>query len=120
MRKLSAAVRAGFIKLDENGNRVGSGLDGCEVYLMWAALNDHKTFVAFLARILPHAKLPDKGIPAAWAEERSGSARLFLRPKARSCRIVVRWPPGQDPAGNGVEHSVDFLRLLERPHFPIG
>jgi len=60
---MNAAVRAGFIKLDENGNRVGSDRDGCQTYLNWVALNDHKTFLAFMARILPrHAKLPDKRI----------------------------------------------------------
>jgi hypothetical protein len=49
----SAAVRAGFIKLDENGNRVGSDRDGCEAYLAWAALNDPRTFIAFMAHLLP-------------------------------------------------------------------
>ena len=60
---ISAAVRAGFIKLDENGNRVGSDRDGCQAYLAWAARYDHKTFVAFMARTLPrYAKPPGKGI----------------------------------------------------------
>jgi hypothetical protein len=59
----SAAVRAGFIKLDENGNRVGSDRDGCEAYLAWAARYDHKTYLAFMARLLPrYAKSPGKGI----------------------------------------------------------
>jgi hypothetical protein len=60
---MNAAVRAGFIKLDENGNRVGSGLDGCQAYLNLVALNDPKTFLAYMARNLPrYAKSPDKGI----------------------------------------------------------
>jgi hypothetical protein len=58
---INAAVRAGFIKLDENGNRVGSGLDGCEAYLMWVAVNEPKTYLALMARILPYAKLPERG-----------------------------------------------------------
>jgi hypothetical protein len=57
---INAAVRAGFIKLDENGNRVGSGLDGCDAYLMWVALNDPKRYLALMARILPYAKLPER------------------------------------------------------------
>jgi hypothetical protein len=60
---MNAAVRAGFIKLDENGNRVGSDRDGCEAYLAWAARYDHKTYLASMARNLPrYAKLPGKGI----------------------------------------------------------
>jgi hypothetical protein len=60
---INAAVRAGFIKLDENGNRVGSDRDGCEAYLAWAARYDPKTFLAYMARNLPrYAKSPGKGI----------------------------------------------------------
>jgi hypothetical protein len=49
---INAAVRAGFIKLDENGNRVGSDRDGCKAYLAWAARYDPKTFLAYMARKL--------------------------------------------------------------------
>jgi hypothetical protein len=45
-------VRAGFIKLDENGNRVGSDRDGRKAYLVWAARYDPKTFLAYMARSL--------------------------------------------------------------------
>src|SRR5271157_1826050 len=47
---LSAAARTGFIKSDENGKRIGTGLDGCEGYLMWAALYEPRTYLALLAR----------------------------------------------------------------------
>jgi hypothetical protein len=49
---INAAVRAGFIKLDENGNRVGSDHDGRKAYLVWAARYDPKTFLAYMARSL--------------------------------------------------------------------
>jgi hypothetical protein len=63
----NAAVRAGFIKLDENGNRVGSDRDGCEAYLAWAARYDHKTYLAFMARNLPrYAKSPDGAARKRW------------------------------------------------------
>jgi hypothetical protein len=60
---ISAAVRTGFIKLDENGNRVGSDRDGYEAYLAWAARFDPRTYLAFMARNLRrYAKPPGKGI----------------------------------------------------------
>jgi hypothetical protein len=62
---MNAAARAGFMKLDENGKRIGTGVDGCEGYLLWVAVNEPKTYVALLARILPYyvsTELPDKGI----------------------------------------------------------
>jgi hypothetical protein len=33
---MNAAARAGFMKLDENGKRIGTGIDGCEGYLLWS------------------------------------------------------------------------------------
>ena len=60
---INAAVRAGFIKLDENGNRVGSDRDGCKAYLAWAARYDPKTFLAYMARKLWPAQLRERGLP---------------------------------------------------------
>jgi hypothetical protein len=61
----NAAVRAGFIELDETGNRVGSDRDGRKAYLAWTARYDPKTYLAFMARNLPRpAKSPGKGIPS--------------------------------------------------------
>jgi hypothetical protein len=51
---LNAAMRTGFIKIDENGNRIGTGVDGCEGYLMWLCLYEPRTFAGLLARILPY------------------------------------------------------------------
>ena len=50
----NAAVRTGFIKIDENGNRIGTGVDGCEGWLMWLCLYEPRTYAALLARILPY------------------------------------------------------------------
>jgi hypothetical protein len=51
---MNAAMRTGFIKIDENGNRIGTGVDGCEGYLMWLCLYEPRTYAALLARILPY------------------------------------------------------------------
>ena len=51
---MDAATETGFIKLDENGKRVGSGEDGCKGYLKWLALHEPRTYAALLARILPY------------------------------------------------------------------
>ena len=52
---MNAAVRAGFIKLDENGNRVGSDRDGCQAYLNWVAGQSHfkRASVARRGRLHP-------------------------------------------------------------------
>jgi hypothetical protein len=34
---INNAARAGFMKLDENGKRIGTGTDGCDRYLLWCA-----------------------------------------------------------------------------------
>jgi hypothetical protein len=54
INQLLDAARAGFMKLDEDGKRVGTGTDGCDGYLLWCAVNEPKTYMALLARILPY------------------------------------------------------------------
>jgi len=39
---INNAARAGFMKLDEDGKRIGTGVDGCDGYL-WCAVNEPKT-----------------------------------------------------------------------------
>ena len=51
---MNAAMRTGFIKIDENGNRIGTGVDGCEGWLMWLCLYEPRTYAPLLARILPY------------------------------------------------------------------
>jgi hypothetical protein len=51
---MNNAARAGFMKLDKDGKRIGTGLDGCDGYLLWCAVNEPKTYMALLARILPY------------------------------------------------------------------
>ena len=49
---MNVAERAGFKTVDENGKFI-PGDQGCEGYLLWVALNDHRTYCSLLARILP-------------------------------------------------------------------
>jgi hypothetical protein len=56
---LNAAARAGFMKLDENGKRIGTGEDGCEGYLFWLAVNEPKVMASLLARVLPYHIVPE-------------------------------------------------------------
>ena len=59
----SAAVRAGFIELDENGNHVGSDFEGRKAYMAWASRYDQRTYLALVARSLPRpAKSPGRRI----------------------------------------------------------
>jgi hypothetical protein len=55
---MNVAERAGFKVLDENGKFI-PGDQGCEGYLLWVALNDHRTYCSLLARILPYYVIPD-------------------------------------------------------------
>jgi len=55
---MNAAERAGYKTLDANGKFI-PGDEGCEGYLLWVALNDHKTYCALLARILPYYVTPE-------------------------------------------------------------
>jgi len=51
--------------VDEKTGKFIPGDEGCDGYLLWVALNDHKTYCALLARILPYYianELPDKSI----------------------------------------------------------
>ena len=51
---INNAARAGFMALDEDGKRIGTGVDGCDGYLLWCAVNEPRTYMALLARILPY------------------------------------------------------------------
>jgi hypothetical protein len=51
---MNNAARAGFMKLDKNGNPGASGLDGIDGYLLWCAVNEPRAYMALLARILPY------------------------------------------------------------------
>jgi hypothetical protein len=55
---VNVAARAGFKTLDEKGDFI-PGDEGCEGYLLWVALNDHRTYCTLLARILPYFVIPD-------------------------------------------------------------
>jgi hypothetical protein len=61
---MNNAERAGFKVVDENGKFI-PGDGGADGFLLWVALNDHKTYCALMARILPYYivnELPDKSI----------------------------------------------------------
>ena len=42
------------MKTAKNGLRTATGIDGCQGYLRWVAVNEPKTYVALMARILPY------------------------------------------------------------------
>jgi hypothetical protein len=73
---MNAAMRTGFIKIDENGNRIGTGVDGCEGWLMWLCLYEPRTYAALLARILPYYVSTD---PPAILTREETLAELKLR-----------------------------------------
>jgi hypothetical protein len=50
---INNAARAGFLTL-KDGKNTATGLDGCDGYLLWCAVNEPKTYMALLARILPY------------------------------------------------------------------
>ena len=51
---MDVATETGFIKINEQGVREATGVDGCLGYLRWAAVNEPKTYLALMARILPY------------------------------------------------------------------
>lgn len=55
---MNGAERAGFKTLDKKGKFI-PGDDGCDGYLLWVALNDHRTYCSLLARVLPYYLKPD-------------------------------------------------------------
>jgi hypothetical protein len=60
---MNGAAAAGFMQLDKDGKRIPTGMDGCDGYLLWCAVNEPRTYMALLARILPYhivPELPDK------------------------------------------------------------
>src|SRR5271170_999007 len=56
---LNGAARAGYKVVDEKTGRFIPGDDGCDGYLLWVALHDHKTYCMLLSRILPYYLKPD-------------------------------------------------------------
>jgi hypothetical protein len=51
---INNAARAGFLELDKDGEPVATGIDGCDGYLLWCAVNRPSHYMALLARILPY------------------------------------------------------------------
>jgi len=51
---MNNAARAGFMQLGEDGKRMATGTDGTDGHLLWCAVNEPKTYMALLARILPY------------------------------------------------------------------
>jgi len=51
---INNAARAGFMTVGEDGKRISTGIDGCDGYLLWCAVNEPRTYMALLARILPY------------------------------------------------------------------
>jgi hypothetical protein len=51
---MDAAGEAGFLKKNKRGKQVHTGVDGCEGYLLWLAVNEPRTYAALLGRVLPY------------------------------------------------------------------
>jgi len=51
-------ARLRFMELDKDGKRVGTGIEGCDGYLLWCAVNRPEQYMALLARILPYYGSP--------------------------------------------------------------
>jgi hypothetical protein len=56
---LNGAAAAGFLQLDKDGKRIATGMDGCDGYLLWCAVNEPRAYMALLARILPYHIVPE-------------------------------------------------------------
>jgi hypothetical protein len=54
---INNAARAGFLEL-KDGKPVATGIDGCDGYLLWCAVNEPKNYMALLARVLPYYVSP--------------------------------------------------------------
>jgi hypothetical protein len=103
---MNAAVRTGFITIDQNGNRVGSGRDGCEGYLMWAALYEPRSFLGLFARNLPYYVTSDEMPEVMSRSEVEASFREFGLPLDLIEHLQRAPAPldiGEDPDPYGVE-----------------
>jgi hypothetical protein len=49
---MNGAAAAGFLQLDEKGKRIATGVDGIDGYLLWCAVNEPKTYMAMLCRVI--------------------------------------------------------------------
>jgi hypothetical protein len=56
---LNGAAAAGFLQLDKDGKCIATGMDGCDGYLLWCAVNEPRSYMALLARILPYHIVPE-------------------------------------------------------------
>ena len=97
---MNAAMRTGFIKIDENGNRIGTGVDGCEGYLMWLCLYEPRTYAGLFARILPYYITSDVLPPVpsrAEIEAQLKECGLPLDLIERFQKPPAPLDPGEDP-----------------------
>lgn len=97
---LNAAMRTGFIKIDENGNRIGTGVDGCEGYLMWLCLYEPRTFAGLLARILPYYITSDALPPVMSEAEIEAELKKLGLPLGLIEHLQIApapLDPGEDP-----------------------
>jgi hypothetical protein len=94
---MNNAARAGFMQLDKDGKRIGTGVDGCDGYLLWCAVNEPKTYIALLARILPYyvsTELPEKAIltrEETLAQLRERGLPLELIDHLRKAPEILDW-----------------------------
>jgi hypothetical protein len=51
---VAAIQETAFVTKDDQGNPIGTGVDGCKGFVKWLALHEPKTAAALFARVLPY------------------------------------------------------------------
>jgi hypothetical protein len=102
------------MKRDDNGNLVPTGEGGVKGYLKWSAVNETKTYLGLLARILPYAA----GMPQPPTESIITHEEVLAQLKERGLPTdlvgVLREAPaeldiGEDPDPFGMRTIEDEL-----------
>jgi len=78
----SVAAAGGFLEL-KDGKPVATGIDGCDGYLLWCAVNEPKNYMALLARVLPYYVSPPEPTGKGIMTYEETLARLRERGRAR-------------------------------------
>jgi hypothetical protein len=121
---MNNAARAGFMLLDDKGKPAATGMDGADGYLLWCAVNEPKTYMALLARVLPYyivKELPDKTIISrdeAMAQLRERGLPLELIDHLRRAPEVL--DADEDPDPYRLKDVTPDISLENAPHPPCG
>jgi hypothetical protein len=103
---INNAARAGFLEL-KDGKPVATGIDGCEGYLLWCAVNKPDHYMALLARVLPYYVSPPEPVGKGILSYEETLARLRERGLPPELIDHMRLAPeildrGEDPDPYGL------------------